>query len=341
MDENKQNFVAENIDIYCCPNCGGDIINEEGDSLSCIQCQQAYPIKDGIPFLFYPNEWDPSKEDITEKMKSFYEKTPFPNYDDFDNVASLIDKAKKGLFAKLLNDQIPFGSRVIECGCGTGQLTNFLSVANRTVIGVDLCMNSLKMANKFKKLNNLKRAHFHQMNLFNPCFKPESFDFVISNGVLHHTSDPFLAFQSISKLVKPNGYILIGLYHKYGRLATDFRRVIFNLTNNRFKFLERRTADKSISDAKINAWFMDQYKNPHESKHTVGEVIKWLDKTNFTFVNSLPKTIPFEAIDGSEKLFKPSRLGNLFERLIVNIGMIFKGHKEGGFFIVIAKKSKT
>ena len=83
---------------------------------------------------------------------------------------------------------------------------------------------------------------------------------------------------------------------------------------------------------------MDQYKNPHESKHTVGEVLHWLDDTKFTFIHSVPKTVPFEGIDESERLFKPERLGNRFERFIVNIGMVFTGHREGGLFIVIAKK---
>jgi len=48
-------------------------------------------------------------------------KTSFPNYDDLDSVGSLIEKARRGVFAKLLDDQIPFGAHVIECGCGTGQ----------------------------------------------------------------------------------------------------------------------------------------------------------------------------------------------------------------------------
>ena len=35
------------------------------------------------------------------------------------------------------------------------------------------------------------------MNLFKPCFKPEQFDVVLCNGVLHHTADPWGGFQSI------------------------------------------------------------------------------------------------------------------------------------------------
>jgi 2-polyprenyl-3-methyl-5-hydroxy-6-metoxy-1,4-benzoquinol methylase len=123
-------------------------------------------------------------------------------------VGSLIDKARKGVFARLLDDQIPYGARIIECGCGTGQLTSFLSIANRTVIGVDICLNSLRMGQQFKEENDLQRSFFLQMNLFRPCFKPATFDLVICNGVLHHTSDPFAGFGSISKLVRPNGYII-------------------------------------------------------------------------------------------------------------------------------------
>ncbi len=176
------------------------------------------------------------------------------------------------------------------------------------------------------------------MNLFRPCFKPQSFDLVISTGVLHHTSDPFLAFKSIAALVKPTGYILVGLYHKYGRLTTDLRRLIFRMTKDRFKFLDPRTITKDISQAKRNSWFMDQYKNPHESKHTVVEVLDWLEETRFTFIHSIPKTVPFVGFDESERLFKPDKLGNWFERFIVNIGMVFTGPREGGFFMVIAKK---
>src|SRR5438093_9887951 len=222
--ENRNESIERILDLLCCPRCGHNLEpNSAGseDAIACTACRQSYPISDNIPQLFWPNDWDVLKGDVTDVVKQFYEKTPFPNYDGFDNVSSLVEKARKGFFARLLDEQIPFGSRVLECGCGTGQLSNFLSVANRTVIGADMCLNSLRLAQRFKERNQLGRVMFIQMNLFRPVLKPESFDLVISNGVLHHTADPFLAFQRISALVKPNGYILIGLYHTYGRLLTD------------------------------------------------------------------------------------------------------------------------
>ncbi|MEW5984829.1 MAG: methyltransferase domain-containing protein [Acidobacteriota bacterium] len=338
MHDGERAFLARHLDVFCCPACHGHLDIEE-DGLRCRACQCAHPVTDGVIQLFCPNQWAPGRDDVTERIKAFYEEYPFPNYDDFDNVGSLIDKARRGLFAKLLDDQIPFGARVLECGCGTGQLTNFLSVANRTVIGTDICLNSLRLGQRFKEKNDLQTAHFYQMNLFRPCFRPGSFDLVVSNGVLHHTSDPFLAFQAIARLVRPRGYILVGLYHKYGRLATDLRRLIFNASGDKGKFLDRHVVNPGLSLAKRTAWFMDQYKNPHESKHTVGEVLGWLAHTGFTFVHALPKTTPFARLGEHEQIFEPDRLGSPFERGLVNLGMIVTGHLEGGFFTVIARKA--
>lgn len=193
-------------DRLCCPKCRGDLAVTD-ECLVCADCHQRYPIADNIPLCFWPNEWASSKKDVTEIVREFYEETPFPNYDDFDDAGSLMQKARQGIFARLLDDQIPFGARILECGCGTGQLSNFLSIANRTVVGTDICLNSLRLGQAFKEHNHLNRIHFFQMNLFRPIFKPETFDVVICNGVLHHTADPFLGYQSIARLVKPKGYI--------------------------------------------------------------------------------------------------------------------------------------
>ena len=335
--EKTREFFKENLDIFCCPKTGGPLELQD-DALYSPQADHRFPFEEKMPSLFWPNEWEADADDVTDRMKAFYEETPFPNYDNFDNVASLVEKARKGVFAKSLDDQVPFGTRIIECGCGTGQLTNFMSVANRSCFGTDMCMNSLGLANDFKEKNGLERANFLQMNLFNPCFKPGTFDLVVSNGVLHHTSNPFLAFQTISKMVKPKGYILIGLYHMYGRLITDTRRVIFNMTNNRFKFLDKRTISDKYSEGKQKAWFMDQYKNPHESKHTIGEVLKWIDKIGFKFISSIPTSRPFDRFSEKTRLFKPTRPGNWLERMMVELAMVREGSEEGGFFIMIAQR---
>jgi SAM-dependent methyltransferase len=337
MNEDTRSWLEASRDILCCPRCQADLA-PGGEGLRCASCGQAFGLADNIPQLFWPNEWDESRKDVTEQIRAFYEETPFPNYDEFDSVASLVQKARKGMFAKLLDDQVPSGARIIECGCGTGQLSNFLSIANRNVFGTDLCLNSLRLGQRFKEQNGLKRVHFLQMNLFRPVFKPGSFDLVISNGVLHHTADPRLAFESISRLVRPGGFILVGLYHRWGRLITDFRRFVFHTTGNRFTGLDPNLRAGGFRQAKWKAWFMDQYKNPHESKHTIGEVMGWLRRIGFQFVTSLPRSRPFQPFTERDGLFRPETPGNWLERQMVELGMIRSGSREGGFFIVIGRR---
>ena len=329
--------IIDHLDIIMCPACGGDL-KIDGVGIKCLECHNSYQVEDGIPLFFLPNEWDGTKKDVSNVVKDFYEKTPFPNYEEFENVEHLIQKAQKGFFARLLNEQIPLNIRVLEVGCGTGQLSNFLGVAHRIVFGTDMCLNSLKLGQEFKKNNVLKRVGFYQMNLFRPLFREESFPIVICNGVLHHTGEPFLGFQSISRLVKKGGYIIVGLYNRYGRIATDIRRIIFNIFNDRFKFIDPRLRSKCIGDLKKLTWFMDQYKNPHESKHTVGEVLRWFDQIGFDFVNSIPKLKVFEIFSENERLFKPNPRGSWLDHFLIQTYLLSKGGREGGFFIMIGRK---
>lgn len=327
----------EHADLLQCPKCGGALrANQAG--LSCTGCRHTFEISDEIPLLFWPTEPTGEGTDVTQVVKAFYEETPFPDYDEFDSVGSLARKARQGIFARMLDDQIPMGARIIECGCGTGQLSNFLSIANRTVFATDMCMNSLRLGQRFARAHQLSRVHFVQQNLLRPAFKPGLFDLVISNGVLMTTPDAFNAFATISTLVKPGGYILIGLYHKYGRLITDTRRLIFRLTGDRFLFLDPNLRNPNLSAAKRRAWFADQYKHPHEGKHMIGQLAGWIEKIGFKFVRSIPRTKPFQPLTGTENLFEPETLGNPLERFLVETGMILRGGREGGFFTVIGRK---
>lgn len=323
------------LHLLVCPRCGNRPVQIE-DRLECESCQVTFPIEDGIPLMFAPTDPGFFKRDVTEMVRAFYEETPFPNYEDTDNVGRLIEKARRGRFAHLLDQQLPFGIRVLECGCGTGQLSNFLGIAHRTVFGTDICLNSLRLANTFKQKNHLKNVHFIQMNLFRPVFPEASFDVVISNGVLHSTSDTYLAFSSIARLVKPGGYLIIGLYHSYGRLLTDFRRFAFRMTGNRLLFLDPRL--KGLGQARRSAWFADQYKHPHELKYTIGEIIRWLEPNNLRLVKTIPKTRLGSRFAADEKLFESERAGRALERSLIEVAMTVTGHQEGGFFTVISQR---
>lgn len=332
-------LMVRELALFMCPTCGGALsVSDVRNALDCGACARSFPCEGGIPLLFWPTEWTLG-EDVTEIVKAFYEATPFPNYDEMDSAESLRAKAERGVFARLLNEQIPHGAKILECGCGTGQLSNFLGLTwGRTVFATDICLNSLRLAHEFRERNDIDNACFLQMNLFRPVFRPESFDVVISTGVLHHTSDPFLGFRTILSCVKRGGFIIIGLYNAYGRLTTDLRRLIFRLNGDRFRFLDPRLRSERLDEGRERAWFMDQYKHPHESKHTIGEVLRWFERCGVEFVNGIPKVTASGTFSPEERLFESNSRGSALDHVLVQLSMLLTGGREGGFFIMIGRK---
>jgi SAM-dependent methyltransferase len=252
----------------------------------------------------------------------------------------LLEKARAGTFARLLNEQIPYQARVLEVGCGTGQLTNFLSIAHRSVLGVDVCLNSLRLAQDFKTAHALERATFAQMNLFRPALKPSFFDVVISNGVLHHTADCRGAFRTIGRLVKPRGYLVVGLYSAYSRRLHAARGVIVRLTGVTSAWLDPHFG-RMGAHGKREAWFRDQYQHPHETWHTIDEVLTWMQEDGFEFVNSIPKPVTGPVITPGERLFEPRSVGTAISRMSSQLANMGSGYREGGFFVMIGRRRQV
>ncbi len=297
-----------------------------------------FPIEGGIVRAFVPH--DRADADVTTDMKSFYEANPFPNYDEVDNVGSLIQKSVDRGFPEMLNRSIPPHATVLEVGCGTGQLGNFLSIPGRRVLSVDMCLNSLRLAQNFKEINGLSRITFGQMNLFRLPLRPQVFDVVICTGVLHHTNDARGGFQGLLQFLRPGGHVIIGLYDRYGRLRTRARGVLARWIGDRVASLDPYLRKHRVEGAKRQAWLMDQYHNPHESFHTMDEVLRWFEATNLSFVRALPSTIfgaRFE-LDYHHSLFEPEERGSRLDRLLSQLGQM-TDDTEGGLFIMIGRKA--
>jgi SAM-dependent methyltransferase len=319
--------------------CCGARLNDVPIGLACAQCGREFPIVDGIPRLFFPHEGMESAGDVTDAVKAFYEETPFPNYDEHDTLRSLIDKSRSGRYARRLDETIPYNAVVLDVGCGTGQLANFLGMSCRRVVGTDASVASLRLGEAFRRKHSLARVRFLQMNLFRPALRRETFDVVLCNGVLHHTADPFRGFAAIAPLVKPGGHVVVGLYNRYGRALSGLRRSFFRLTGGRARWIDPILRASRGDTAKSRAWFLDQYRHPHESAHTSGEVLRWFERTGLEFVRGIPALRPEDdGLDGRD-LFEPQPPGTPLERTLAQwMQVLAPGQKEGGFFLMIGRR---
>ena len=278
---------------------------------------------------------DTETAQVTSLQDKFYNEIKFPNYDDLDDFSLLIDKAKKSIFAKLLDEQILFGSKILEVGCGTGQLSNFLSRYKRKIFGVDLSESSLIMGDDFRIKSDIENVYFVKMNLFKLLFNDNYFDYIISIGCLHHTQDPKKAFFSIEKKLKKGGFLVLGLYHKYGRIYTKIRKRIFSLLGKKAFFLDKYLRDKNISYEKRLTWYRDQYKSPHEISYTIKEVLEWFKEKNL----KITKILPLDDLNENSDLFKSNntKIKN-FSLKEMMLALNISHASEGGLFTIIAEK---
>ena len=105
------------------------------------------------------------------------------------------------------------GELMLEVGCGMG--TDLLEFARggARVVGVDITPRHLELAARRFSLFG-RRAALHRGDAERLPFRDESFDFVYSNGVLHHTPDTAGAVREIHRVLKPGGTATVLLYHR-------------------------------------------------------------------------------------------------------------------------------
>tara|TARA_B110001454_G_scaffold7703_1_gene7384 strand:- start:547 stop:1449 length:903 start_codon:yes stop_codon:yes gene_type:complete len=279
------------------------------------------------------------KDESTIKVTEFYKESPFPNYKSDDNKATILEKGKKNYLTAKFKNFIGYKKNVLEVGCGTGQLALYFAIGtNNNVIGLDPTIESLLLAQDFAKKNNINNIEFVNADIFDDVLKEEVFDFIWCNGVLHHTKDPYGAFEILIKSLKKNGYLLIGLYNKVGRIRTIIRKYLYKIFGvGILNFLDPTLRNLKENSDDRKAWIRDQYIHPIESLHTLDNVLNWFDKNNIDFISSIP-SCDFDNED--DNLFIKKSRGNLYTRIINQISMIFNNlGSDGGLFIVIGKKN--
>lgn len=277
----------------------------------------------------------------TSIIKRFYEDTPFPNYKITDDKLSILKIGNQNYLMKHLKEFIGYNKKILEVGAGTCQFSNYLAInTNNQIVAFDSSFESLKLGYNFAKKNNLENIKFVRGDIFDDIFFEETFDFVITNGVLHHTGDAKKAFKKVCQLLKKDGSIFVGLYNKYGRLRTIIRKYIFKIFGKKILLLldpVLRKTPKNSHD-KIEAWIKDQYLHPVETLHTFDEVLKWFDEFNIEFISSIPQCNPYEITN--EKPFLKQSKGEVSDRIFSQILMLFNEYgSEGGLFIFVGKKN--
>lgn len=314
-------------ELLACPSCSGELT----EKWTCAICGFRYRVEDGIPDLRLSD--DPQ----VQKVREFYQTAPFPGYPPNDSLTWLRARAERNRFVQLLDRSIPGDARIVEIGCGTGQLSLYLARAGRIVVGADMTRESLKLGASAARRFELGQVQFVETDLLRPGLKNGAFDVVYASGVLHHLPDPRAGFARISRLARPGGKIIVGLYNRYARLPLRLRRVVARLSRYRFIPFDPVLADRRTEPERRRAWLRDQYQHPEEHRHTVAEVQRWFAENGVRYLRCYPSAM---IGDNPKELFCAASDNWQFESILSQIGWMRTIGKEGGLFMTIGEREQ-
>ena len=153
-----------------------------------------------------------------------YEENPYPRWSHLDYHTEIS-------YARALSTELPHidipkslysdNIDILIAGCGTGR--HALQVAkyftNTNVTAVDLSQNALAFAKMQAKLYDIKNITFIQADILKLNNITDRFDIIEVSGVLHHMSDPLAGWKVLKSLLKPKGFLKVGLYSELARSA--------------------------------------------------------------------------------------------------------------------------
>ena len=158
----------------------------------------------------------------SDTVESFGEE--WQKFDEFSDEE--IKNAGDQYFDIVTEEQLNSSSYVLDLGCGSGRWTKYMADKAGFIEAIDPSDAVFNAASTYGKLDNVR---FTQASVDTIPFPDNTFDFLISLGVLHHIPDTSKALQSVIQKLKPGGYALIYLYYALDNRGV-FYKLIFHLS---------------------------------------------------------------------------------------------------------------
>ena len=279
-----------------------------------------------------------------EKVLQFYKELPFNYYSSVEEQSKniLLGEQNFKIYGPLVNE-LKKANTIIDVGCGAGYLANSISYVypKKNILGIDFNSVATKRATEVSKYLKLN-SEFKSIDLFKYSKLPK-FDLALSIGVLMHTNNFFEGLKHIIKeMLNEGGKIYIGLYNKFGRKPfLDYFKVLKERGLSETDLFERYAKlHKDLKDkTHLKSWFRDQILHPHETQHSIREIITFLENLNFKV--SFTSINKFKRISYFENGYNKDELNSLYldEKNMENIGReaLKENRYYPGFFTFLAE----
>ena len=223
---------------------------------------------------------------------TFYDITPFEyGYSSKEEIIANMNPLLKELMEQ------NSGKIFCDVGCGCGRNLVYASKFATRLIGIDLSVSSLAFAKDFVKSDKLELKQGNNLEI---PLDSQIADFVISDGVCHHTGDTFKAFSECVRILKPEGKLYLAVYKKfryypivYHVIGGLFRMmnkiklgnyIIENMFVNVHYLMYKTLKKQKFSKTETRNIFYDYFMTPIATFQTKSDVNSWCNTNNCNII---------------------------------------------------------
>jgi SAM-dependent methyltransferase len=195
------NHVDGLTERFVCPKCR-ESLRAEGDRLLCMH-GHTFPVVGGMPRFVGELSTGPA-----QVQQAFdFEHRRFHDSEHTEFGPHLVEQ-----FLEHVDLPASFfrGKRCLDVGCGSGRWSYALAELGADVTSVDLTAGGIESL--YAAIGERDEVVIAQADIFELPFEAESFDFVMSWGVLHHTPSTRAAFDRLVPLVRAGGMLYVMVY---------------------------------------------------------------------------------------------------------------------------------
>jgi SAM-dependent methyltransferase len=163
------------------------------------------------------------EDEVSRKVQRQYEDMPYPRWLTAAPIGQpvAIDWYLRSQFpAAPFRASLPHGGLdILVAGCGTGQ--HAIETARRftgsRVLAIDLSRTSLGYAIRKTRALGLTNVDYAQADILKLGTLGKSFDLIEVGGVLHHMRDFAEGWRALLAVLRPGGFMHVGLYSALAR----------------------------------------------------------------------------------------------------------------------------
>jgi 2-polyprenyl-3-methyl-5-hydroxy-6-metoxy-1,4-benzoquinol methylase len=158
---------------------------------------------------------------VSRRVQRQYEESPYPRWVRSPAPEPVCLEAHlRGLFPRAAFPPAASGNiDILVAGCGTGQESVDLArrFPDSRVLAIDLSRASLGYALRKTRELQLANVEYAQADIVELESIGRSFDLISCVGVMHHLADPAAGWRRLLAMLRPGGFMQVGLYSEIGR----------------------------------------------------------------------------------------------------------------------------